>query len=142
MLGKRREVLSNFRVIKMNPKWKPTEEQTKLVGQMASVGITQEQMAEVMGVSVDTLRDRLGEVLRGKKVLANAKMAGRLYQSGMSGNVTAMIFWLKTQAGWKEQYAPIDTDFKVLVNVSLGGKNKVQEIEVTREMLGESKNSD
>lgn len=84
------------------PKWMPTEEEKRLIEQMASVGISHEQIAEVFGICVDTLVARMKDALRGRKVKANAKMAGRLYQAAMAGNVTAMIFWLKTQAGWRE----------------------------------------
>ena len=41
------------------------------------------------------------------KVTANLKMCGALYLSGIKGNVTAQIYWMKTQAGrdWHEKYA-------------------------------------
>ena len=31
-----------------------------------------------------------------------AKMASSLFQNGIKGNVTAQIFYLKTQGGWRE----------------------------------------
>ena len=33
---------------------------------------------------------------------ANAQVKGFLFQAAKKGNVTAIIFWLKTRAGWKE----------------------------------------
>ena len=33
---------------------------------------------------------------------ANAQVAGFLFNSARSGNVTAQIFWLKTRARWRE----------------------------------------
>jgi hypothetical protein len=39
---------------------------------------------------------------------ANASVAGFLYANAQAGNSVAQIFWLKTQAGWKEPAVQIE----------------------------------
>lgn len=84
--------------------WQPTPEETKQIELMCIAGVSQEQIAEVMGVNVLTLKKRCKEVLLKSRPKANSKVAGWLYQNCAKGNVTAQIFWLKTRAGWKETF--------------------------------------
>lgn len=81
----------------------PTQETIETVEGMAAVGITQEQIAEYLGISVDTLYKYYKEQLRRAGIEANTSVAQSLYSQATSGNVTAQIFWLKTRAGWKEK---------------------------------------
>jgi|HubBroStandDraft_5_1064220.scaffolds.fasta_scaffold15845_4 hypothetical protein len=75
---------------------------------MAGRGLTNEQIAHYYGITPMTLynmkkRDeRIVERLRKGKSQAIITVSGRLMQAINEGNVTAMIFYLKTQAGWKE----------------------------------------
>ena len=42
------------------------------------------------------------------KAKANAKVSQTLFQKATNGDTTSIIFWLKTQAGWKEtQYIDV-----------------------------------
>lgn len=65
-------------------------------------------LGDMFGVSATTLRRRMKDderlVAAYKKGRASAAglMGATLYQKGRRGNVTAMIFYLKTQAGWSE----------------------------------------
>ena len=70
------------------------------------------QMADYFGIGENTLRSveqRQPEVLeaykrgRGKAI---AGVAGNLISQARNGNTTAAIFYLKTQAGWRETDAP------------------------------------
>ena len=81
---------------------KPTDKLRKKVQMLAVAGATQEQVASIIGVDAKTLRKHYREELTNSKVEASASVAGKLYQAAMSGNVVAQIFWLKTQAGWRE----------------------------------------
>ena len=48
------------------------------------------------------LRKHYRDELDTSKAKANAVISQSLFKLAREGNVTAQIFWLKTQAGWKE----------------------------------------
>jgi len=84
-----------------------TDEQTAQVQKLAAV-MTQEQIADFMGISDRTLRRRMREdenvlsaYARGR-AQAIATVAASLLKQAQSGELRAMEFYLKTQAGWKE----------------------------------------
>jgi len=72
---------------------------------LAAVGMQQEHIATKLKISVDTLYKHYKEELALGTADANADIAKTLYQQAKSGNTTAMIFWLKTRARWKEVHA-------------------------------------
>lgn len=92
-----------------------TDEQRMTVAIMASVGFPHKQICERIinpqtGKPIDkeTLFKRFREEMDGGKVIANAIVAQSLFKKA-TGNgaqsVTAAIFWLKSQAGWKQTEA-------------------------------------
>ena len=84
-----------------------TPDQVEQVGKLASV-LKLEDIADFLGISDDTLRRRMHEdpnILRAYKSGKQRAVAGvatSLLQQAREGNTTAMIFYLKTQAGWRE----------------------------------------
>jgi len=83
----------------------PTEKDRLAVETMAGHGITEIDIARVIGVSVSTLRRRYLEELETAHIKANSKVAQSLFDKAMgtgSGAVTACIFWLKVRARWVE----------------------------------------
>lgn len=84
-----------------------TEEQAAQVEKLAAV-LTQEQIADFLGISDRTLRKKLSEdedlraAYQKGRASAIAGVATKLLRSAREGNMTAMIFFLKTQAGWRE----------------------------------------
>jgi hypothetical protein len=74
---------------------------------MAAYGIPAVDIAQVVGVDPKTLRKCYREELDLGETKANAQVAGFLFTAAKSGNVTAMIFWLKTRARWKETPAEL-----------------------------------
>lgn len=84
------------------PSYSPTDESRRLVKALAATGVRHTDIAEKLSVSHDTLTKYYADELRDGRVDANAKVAQALYQQAVNGNTTAMIFWLKTRAGWKE----------------------------------------
>lgn len=88
------------------PPHEPTKQSREQVELYVAMGTTQEDIARVMGFSVDSLARHYREELDTGVIKANAKMAQSLFRKGVSmkgpGAVTAAIFWLKTRARWKE----------------------------------------
>jgi hypothetical protein len=71
---------------------------------MSGYGVPIEQIAALVrdGISVDTLRAHFTPELVNGKAKANAKIGQTLFQRASGGDTTAMIWWSKTQMGWKE----------------------------------------
>lgn len=91
---------------------------------LARVGLSQSQIADWFGFSERTLRNRfqsdpdLVAAYKKGKAEGVGKVADTLFQQAMGGNITAMIFYLKTQGRWTEvqkvehtvQEAPVEPE--------------------------------
>jgi transposase len=86
------------------PAHKPTDQSRLQVKTLAAVGIRYEDIASKLGISSDTLTRHYGQELDDGRVDANAQIGRSLYEQAKAGNITAMIFWLKTRAGWRETH--------------------------------------
>lgn len=85
-----------------------TRDQVREVETLAAL-LSQDQIADYLGIARNTFRaicDRDPEVLdrykRGK-AKAIAHVANGLLQKARAGDTTSAIFYLKTQAGWREK---------------------------------------
>lgn len=85
------------------------DEKRRLVTAMAATGVPRERIAEVLKCGLSTLRNRFSKELHEAEEIANATVASFLFTAAKNGNVTAMIFWLKVRAGWKE---PVQVQFE------------------------------
>src|SRR3954462_11762009 len=81
---------------------RPDPSQRRQVEAMAAYGIPEVDISRVVGIDPKTLRKHYREELDLGQTKANAQVAGFLFNSARSGNVTAQIFWLKTRASWRE----------------------------------------
>src|SRR5205085_6386008 len=81
---------------------KPDAASRRQVEAMAAYGIPEIDIARVVGVDPKTLRKHYRDELDMGETKANAQVAGFLFNSARSGNVSAQIFWLKTRARWRE----------------------------------------
>lgn len=79
-----------------------------MVESLATQGLTNQQIADSLGISERTLQNRkkdnaeFAEAIKKGKAKGIAVVTNALMKKIKSGNVTAMIFFLKTQGGWKE----------------------------------------
>ena len=95
------------------PKWVP--ENLEQVESLASRGLTLEQIAACLGIHVSTLYEKkkeysdFAEAIKRGKAKGIAHVANKLIANAEAGNVTAQIFFLKTQAGWKETEVKVVT---------------------------------
>lgn len=89
------------------PQKKLDDKQIAQVEALASV-LTIEQIADYFGIARNTFNaicERQPEVFahyKKGKTKAIANVAQNLIKQAQDGNTTAIIFFLKTQAGWKE----------------------------------------
>jgi DNA-binding XRE family transcriptional regulator len=83
----------------------PTPETRQIVQLHATIGTTQDDIAAVIGIDPKTLRLHYREELDLASAKANAAIGGALFNKAKNGDTTAMIFWMKTRAGWKETHS-------------------------------------
>ena len=81
---------------------RPTDAQRQTVQLHATVGTDQETIARVIGIDAKTLRKHYRDELDISRAKANATIGGALFNKAKGGDTAAMIFWMKTQAGWRE----------------------------------------
>lgn len=84
------------------PAFAATDEQRYSVNLMAGIGIPQEDIAAAIGITRVTLRKHFRSELDTGRVRTITKVADSLVRQALAGNMTAAIFYLKTQAGWTE----------------------------------------
>ena len=83
------------------------EQQVKLVEQLSAV-LTKGQLSDYFNVSENTFRQiegrqpEVSEAYQKGRAKAIAGVGANLINQARRGNITAAIFYLKTQAGWRE----------------------------------------
>src|SRR6201993_4493558 len=75
---------------------------------LAGVGVRQDDIAKIVGCAPKTLRRRMRDELDRGVAEANATISGYLFAAAKAGNITAIIFWLKTRAHWRERVTAND----------------------------------
>lgn len=81
----------------------PTPELREKVAYLAGIGVPHEHIAVLIGLSDDkTMRSYYTQELKSGKAKANARVGQLLFNHVEKGNLSATIFWLKAQAGWRE----------------------------------------
>ena len=82
---------------------KPTSASRQLVQLHATIGTQQHTISDILGIDDKTLRKYYREELDHAMAQANATIGGALFNKAKGGDTTAMIFWMKTRAGWRER---------------------------------------
>jgi len=80
----------------------PNGDTRNKVFMLSTVGTRHEDIATVLSISTDTLTKYYKEELDKGRIEANASVAETVFKQAKEGNTTAMIFWLKSRAKWKE----------------------------------------
>jgi hypothetical protein len=102
------------------PLHEPTPELRQIVQLHATIGTRQDDIATIVGVDPKTLRLHYREELDLASAKANAAIGGALFNKAKGGDTTAMIFWMKTRAGWKET-STLEHTGEMVLNVTIGG---------------------
>lgn len=110
---------------------KPTKEQREKVCELRSHGIKQKTIAKIIGIDEDTLVRNYKEELDEAGESAVAKVSATLYKKAIDGDVTSMIFWLKTRGRWRTS----DTDSTIESNEKL----RQEMIELRKELDAKNK---
>ena len=85
--------------------FEPTEEQRRKVRAMAGFGVPDEDIAILIEVDLGTLRRHFMHDLGRGAAEGTARIAQTLFQvATVDRNVAALIFWLKSRAGWSERH--------------------------------------
>lgn len=88
--------------------WIPTDEELLKVEALAARGMEEQHIAMCLGIEPETLSrkkgkiDQLNQAVKRGKAKGIARVTQALLKNIDNGNVTAQIFYLKTQACWKE----------------------------------------
>jgi hypothetical protein len=85
------------------PPHEPTDQMRVTAKTLSGLGVPHEDICHILSISKPTLHKYYREELDKGHAEANAKVAQSLFQQATSGNTTAMIFWLKARAGWREK---------------------------------------
>ena len=86
------------------PPHEPTDLTRETVQMHTIVGTPQADVARVLGIDAKTLRKYYRDELDLGKAEANATIGGTLFKKAKGGDTAAMIFWMKTRAGWREKF--------------------------------------
>ena len=87
------------------PPHNPDERDLKRVRTMVGMGMTQNEICAIIGVSKPTLHKYYRADLDVGAAEANAAVAQSLFKQATNPdkpNVVAAIFWLKARAGWRD----------------------------------------
>lgn len=84
--------------------FKATDDQIAKIKLYSGLGSTQEQVARMIGVCVNTMKgdQEAKDAFELGKAETITKVAGSLVKKALNGDTASAIFYLKTQAGWKE----------------------------------------
>ena len=105
-------------------KWEKVKDKLILVEGWARDGLTDEQIAENLGISTSTFYDYKSKhsefsvsLKKGKEVV-DYEVENALLKNALSGNITAQIFWLKNRKPkqWKDKVEVEDESNKETLN--------------------------
>jgi len=84
------------------PKFEPTDDQRNIVKALAACGHAANDVAIYFSLDVKTVRRAFRAELAEGRTFFGARLAVGIAQKALGGNLTAIIFMLKTQFGWRE----------------------------------------
>lgn len=73
-----------------------------MVSSLVMSGYTVREIAESLDLGETTVLTHFPKELKIGRRVANARVVQSLFKNAISGNVTAQIFWCKTQLHWRE----------------------------------------
>jgi len=97
---------------------KPTDKDRAQVEALSGYGLPFAQIAAIIcdGIDEDTLTKHFKAELVIGKAKANSMVGKTLFQKATNGDTTAMIWWSKTQMGWKETQVQEHTGLNIILH--------------------------
>jgi len=101
----------------------------KVAEELACLGLTEQQIADSLGISRYTLSRRKNDnetfdtALRKGKAKAIVKASSALMQEVENGSLRAIIFYLKCRAGWREEESEIKEIPPMIISVQTDAIN-------------------
>ena len=100
----------SLRKVKYRHKEDLTDEDLDKIKEYSSLGMRQEEIARLLNIAGSTFKYWLGdpdmpelkEALETGRANAKVIVTTKLFQQINEGNIVAIIFYLKTQCGWRE----------------------------------------
>ncbi len=115
-------------------KWEEVKEKLVLVEGWARDGLTNEQIADNLGISKTTFykfkdeHSELSELLKKGKEVIDYQVENALLKNALDGNVTAQIYWLNNRKPkqWRNKRESIENNNEEITKVELL-LNKIKE---------------
>lgn len=115
-------------------KWEEVKDKLLLVEGWARDGLTNEQIAERLGINPDTLYSykkqypEFSESLKKGKEIVDYQVENALLRNALEGNITAQIYWLNNRKPnqWKNKRENTEGNNKEITKVELL-LNKIKE---------------
>lgn len=89
---------------------KASSRDKRLVRALTACGNDYEEIAKILGVKPSMVRKLFREEMEVGGVQANAKVMGSIFKAATQDNMTAAIFWAKTQGSAKQKRPTRGTD--------------------------------
>ena len=84
------------------PPFEPTADQRQMVERAVGLGIAQDRIAALVGISKPVLEKHFREELDRGMVSVEYQVGSSLVEQALKGNVNAQSLYLSRRAGWKE----------------------------------------
>lgn len=128
---------------------KEVEEKAILIEGWARDGLSQQQIADNLGIGLTTLKDyrkkspTISTAIKKGREVSDYHVENALYKSAIEGNVTAMIFWLKNRKPneWKDKKEPMEIEL-MRKELSLRERKLKLEEQKTKDLLNKIINID
>lgn len=119
------------------PPFIPTDEERKLVENLSGAGVPVKSIATLVrdGIDDKTLMKHFRRELDLGKARANATIGKTLFNQAVGGNISAAIFWAKSQMGWSEKQIIDHTSSDASLISSMSVEQKIEMAQIYAEKL-------
>jgi hypothetical protein len=86
------------------PRFQPTQQQRDLVRVLKSCGITHPAISEVLSVPLRTVERYFKKEISSGGDVVKARIGAGIVRAALDGNLTAAMFYMRTQGGWSTRH--------------------------------------